>query len=139
LLLERGGIGQRSAPRRLAELIVRNAAPQKERQPRSQIEIAEAIDGSRGRARRLALDAKEEARRGQDPFDPALDAGGEAAACLAEALAKAGLSCSVELDERLHVRLGDGPPIRARRDRRQDLSRTGLFLGGGRACRAEAR
>ena len=40
---------QRAAPRRIEQLIVRNAAPQEERQPRRQLEIAQAERGARRR------------------------------------------------------------------------------------------
>ena len=49
LLLEHGRIAQRSAHRRVQQLVVRNAAPQEERQPRREVEIAEAIRRRRRR------------------------------------------------------------------------------------------
>src|SRR5438093_690460 len=75
LLLQRRGIVQLSASRRLPQLVVRNAAPEKERQPRRQIEIAEAIGGACRQACGLAFHAEQETRSSQNPLDPALDAG----------------------------------------------------------------
>ena len=44
------------------QLVVRNAAPEEERQPRRELEIADAVGAARRDAGRLALDAEEELR-----------------------------------------------------------------------------
>jgi len=65
--------------RRVSQLVVGDAAPEKERQPRRQVQIAEAIGGSGRQPFGLMFDAEEETRSGQDALDPALDAGIETA------------------------------------------------------------
>ena len=75
-----------------------------------------------GDVRRLALDAEQEARRGQDPLEAALDAGLEAAV---------GSARLVEPEQRLDVRVGHRPAIGRARQRRENLLRARLF-GGAR-------
>ena len=58
-----------------SSVLVRDAAPQEERQPRGQLEVADAMDAARHRAGRIALDAEDEPRAGEDALQPALDAG----------------------------------------------------------------
>jgi hypothetical protein len=65
---------QGASNRRLSQLVVGDAAPQKEREPRRQIQIAEAIGRSGRGACRPVFDAKK-ARRGEDALDSALNAG----------------------------------------------------------------
>ena len=120
LLLQLRRIAQPSANRRLSQVVVRNAAPEEERQPRREVHIADAIGGAGRRRCGLALDAEEEARSGQDALEPSLDAGVEAVC----------RTLPIETEERLHVALGDRPPIGARRERRQNLS-CARFLGRG--------
>ena len=51
LLLQHGGVLQSASLRKLEQLIVGNAAPQEERQPRGQLEIADRVGLARRRAR----------------------------------------------------------------------------------------
>ena len=111
------------------KLVVRDTAPEEERQARRQLEVADAVVGVRRRARRVPLDAEEELRADQQPADRHLDAGVEAAA-VAAAL--------VEVDQTVHVLTVDRPAERAPREGREDVPRArGLFIdrraGGGPA------
>src|SRR6185295_19802777 len=73
LLLERRRIAQLAAYRRLPQFVVRHAAPEEERETRREIEIAQAIRGARRDAGGFTFDAEEEARRGENPLDAALN------------------------------------------------------------------
>ena len=72
----RASPGPSSAPRRrhVEQLVVRDAAPQEERQPRRQLEIAEPVRGARRDVGRLALEAEEELRIDEHARQRALDA-----------------------------------------------------------------
>src|SRR6185312_16425007 len=75
LLLEYGGILQ---PARLVqEFVVRNGAPEEERQARREFEAAEPVRRSGGEIRGGVLDAEQKAGGGKNAFEPHLDAGVE--------------------------------------------------------------
>ncbi len=109
------------ANRRRSQLVVWNAAPEKERQPRGQVEIADAIGRTRSHACRLAFDAKQKAGSREDALESALDTGIETT------LAAAG---SVKTEQRGEVGVAHRTPIGARRERRQDLFRARFFRRG---------
>ena len=104
----------RACPRvaSVEQLVVGNAAPEEERQPRRQLEIADpdatpaaAAGGSRStRNRNSGLTST--------PLERALDARLEAAV---------GAARLVERQQRLQIRRRDRPPVGAPRQRRQDL------------------
>src|SRR5690606_27530638 len=66
--------------RRLAQLVVGNAAPQEERQPRRQLEIGQPKRRPGRGVGRLAFEAEEELRIDEDAREPALNAGLERSA-----------------------------------------------------------
>ena len=65
--------------RRVEQLVVRNAAPQEERQARGEFQVADAIGGIRRDAGRILLDAEQELRTHQHRAQRHLDAGVETA------------------------------------------------------------
>ena len=107
------------------QLVVGNAAPEEERQPRRQLEIAEAIGGARRHAGRVALDAEQELRAGEDAAQRQLDA--------------ARRTCPPPCGRARRTRAArcrsasrDGAAVGAARERRQDLPRARRFVGRGR-------
>ena len=76
------------------QLVVRNAAPQEERQPRRELDVAQPMDGAGRDVRRILLDAEQEVRDRQHALERALDAAVEAAA---------GASLVVERQQRVDV------------------------------------
>ena len=54
------------------QFVVRNAAPEEERQPRRELEIADAIGGVRRDAGRVLFDAEQELRAHQDGAQSAI-------------------------------------------------------------------
>ncbi len=68
VLAELAGLGQAKQP------IVRNTAPQKERQPRSQIQIADAVGGPRCQSGRRGFPTIDELRIGEHALHDRLDA-----------------------------------------------------------------
>ena len=65
---------QLSLLRSREQLFVGNAAPQEERQPRGELEVANPIGGARGRFRSVAFDAEEELRIDENAGQRLLDA-----------------------------------------------------------------
>ncbi len=72
------GVLQSSARRGVEQLVVRDAAPEEERQPRGELEIGQPVRGTSGDARGIALGAEEEVGIDQNPLERELDAGIEA-------------------------------------------------------------
>ena len=60
--------------RDVEQFLVRNAAPQEERQARRQLEVVEAIRRPGQPVRRIVLDTEHELRAGENPLQRALDA-----------------------------------------------------------------
>ena len=106
------GLARACRARQRQQSLVRDAAPQEERQSRRQLEIADAVHGARRRRRRVALDAEEELGIREDALQRHPDAAVEVAALLPPAV--------VERDQRLNIRVGDGPAVGAARQRGQD-------------------
>src|SRR5690606_33674095 len=105
------------------ELVVRNAAPHEEREPRRELEIRDAVDLADRDVLGLALEAVQEARARQEPRQRVLDADLEAAALVpAEPVERHQL---VELVGRR------GMAVRARREARQDFLRADRLLARG--------
>ena len=109
---------------RSQQLVVGNAAPQEERQPRRQLQVADAMNRSRRRARRIVFSAEDEFR------DRPASAGSRPGSRSRNHRARA--SAVVELEQRLEVRLTGRSPIGAARQRRKDPSRTRPFHGPAR-------
>ena len=85
LLLEHRRLAQLALRGERQQLVVRNAAPQEERQPRRQLEIGDA----RRRRRRRGLGAEQELRVRQDQAQAVLDAGFERALLPAASIERA--------------------------------------------------
>ena len=75
------GVAERAVAADLQQLLIRQRAPQEERQPRREIDVGDAIAAVAG-LRRL-LDAEHEARVGEDPLDAEPDPVVEVAAVVA--------------------------------------------------------
>ena len=93
------------------ELIVRNAAPQEERETRGQLQVAHSICGAGLGIRWIALDSEQELRIDEKALDSALNAGVE---CSRSARAPA---FAIEANQRLDIALGDRTPIGTTRER----------------------
>ena len=78
LRAEHRGLAQLASLGGRQQLIVGNAAPQKERQPRRELEVADAIRRSGRGVRRIALDAEQELGADEQAPYRALDARVEA-------------------------------------------------------------
>src|SRR6185503_11363908 len=114
LLLEHGGLAQAIAARELEQLVVRDAAPKEEREPRRELVVVERIAALR-RSGRVALEAEHELRARQDSLQPGLDT-------LLETAFRVALR--VEIHEHGNVLRGRRLAIRAIRERGQNLTRT---------------
>ena len=75
LPLAHGRILQPPARRRLQQLVVRDAAPEKEGQARRQLDVADAIHRARRQVRRVGLDPEHEVGTRQDELQRRLNAG----------------------------------------------------------------
>ena len=127
-------VAQPAALRDVEELVVRNAAPEEERQAGGQIEIGDGVVRIRRDVPRPLLDAVEEARRDQQlpqgPLDPRVEPRIEARRVPAVA---------VRGQQEVQLRLARRPPIGAPRQRREDLRRAGpLVLRRRRPAREDA-
>ena len=96
LLFEHGGLPQGATLRGIQQLVVRNAAPEEEREARGQREVVDPVVRLRRDAVRIHLDAEEETRRDQETPKGHLDA------LLERAVRAAGL---VEGHQLRHVRV----------------------------------
>src|SRR5439155_23083099 len=94
LLLEDAGVFQASGDRAVEKFLVGNTAPQKKRQTRSQLEVAQRIDSTWPHVSWIGFEPEQKIWSDEDPFDSRLNAR------LETSLAAAGF---VELDERLDV------------------------------------
>ena len=113
-ILERGASGH------VEERVVGNAAPQEKRQPRGQLEVADAVDGRPRFAGRVRLDTEQEPRADKESFQRKLDARLEAS-CGAAGL--------IEAQQGPDVFLRDRPTIGTARERGKDLSDARFVLG----------
>src|SRR6266850_3701616 len=85
------------------------------------MEVVQTIDRAGLRIGRLALDAKEEAWRRQNPLETALNAGVEI---------RSGSAFLVEIKQCLDILLGHGPSIGSLRQGRKNLPCARLFRCG---------
>ena len=99
-------------PASVEQLVVRNAAPEEERQTRGELEIADAVARRRARRSRIALDAEQELRAGEQTLERQLDAG-------LERCRRRGQLRRTEQRAEI-VAVVDGPPIGAPRERVED-------------------
>ena len=120
LLFQDFRIAKLAAAGHFEQLVVRDAAPQKERQPGGKLEVADAIDRRSAIVhRRLALYSEQELGAHQQPFDRALYGD-------LEIFFRARLLIYGE--ERLNIRFGNRPSERAPRKRRKDRFRAPIFI-----------
>ena len=112
LLLQNLGLLQLAGGGDVQQLVVGDAAPQKERKARGQLEIADRVNGSGSRARRIALDAIEKLRTDQQAFESPLDAEIEVPFLAAVV---------VEREQRGDIGIGYGTAISPARQGRKNL------------------
>jgi hypothetical protein len=114
------------------QLIVWDAAPQEERQPRGEIGVADAIGLTDSQRGRFVFRAVHESWRDENARQCLLDAGVEVGRLAA------GL---IEVHERRELGCAHRPSVRAARERREDRSRTSVFarVDAGRASTRPAR
>ena len=105
------------------QLVIRDAAPQEERQPRGEIEIGDAVRLTGRDARRFLLGTHEEIGTREQTTQRQLNPFVEGSI---------GAPLLVEVDQRADLRLRDGAAIRATCDAAENLASTDLFLRRGR-------
>ena len=120
LAFEHRRLAQLTLNRRVEQFIVRNAAPDKEREPRRQIQIRQAIHGTRRGIRWILFDTEEKVRAGEDRAKRHFDAGFETARRFA---------LLIELRQHLHFGSGHGTPKRTPRQSGNHLLRAAVFIG----------
>ena len=120
LPLEDRRVLQLAAHRHVEQFVVRNAAPEEERQTRRELDIGDAIRRACREMCRIDLDAEEEVGSDQHALERRLD----------RLIERPGPSARpVELDQRLHVVVGHRTPIGAACQRRKDSLRARLLAG----------
>jgi hypothetical protein len=118
LLFERCGISQRAVGRHIDQLVVRDAAPEEERQTGGQLEIADVVRAVRLKVLWIPLDAEQELRAHEQASERHLDPRREV---------PRGPAFVVEAEQQLEVRVGDRPPICPTSQGRENLIRTCNF------------
>ena len=111
LRLENRGVFQFRPSRQIQKFIVRNAAPEEERETGGQLQVAQSICGAGLGICWVALDSEQELRIDEKALDSALNAGVE---CSRSARA---LAFAIEANQRLDIALGDRTPIGTTRER----------------------
>src|SRR5207247_6395486 len=111
LLGQHAGILELAGRREVEQLVVRNAAPEEEGQPRSQLEVAQPVWGPGFHVDGLALEPDQELWRRQQRLERALDPAVEVAL---------GAPFLVESHERRHAVLDDRTAIRPARQGGED-------------------
>src|SRR5262249_35710304 len=121
LVLQRAALGYAQ------QLVVGNAAPEEEGQPRGKLEIAHRIPGTAGHAA-LLLEAEQELRARQDASNRHLNASVEPS-----------LRAPLLPERKQHgqIRLAERAPIRAASEPREDPRRTVALLGCRRGATDE--
>ena len=119
LSLQHGGVAQPPLLGQRQQLVVRDAAPQEERQPRREVDVGNPVRRPGLDSVRVALDAQQELGRDEQRFQRPLDAGFEAALFV---------SGRVRQQQRVHVGAGDRPAEGAARQIRQDLPGARFFI-----------
>ena len=125
LRLEHRRIAEGAVDGAVEQLVVRDAAPQEERQARGQLQVADAVGRAGRGVRRIALDAEEELGADEQPLEGALDAPVEAAL---------GAALLVERQQQVEVGPGHRSAVGAAGQGREDLARARLGRGS-RRCR----
>ncbi len=115
LLLDDGRFAQAAGDRQVQQFVVRDAAPEEEREPRRQLDVVDAIGGARRDVAGILFDSIEEPRADQEEGQRAFDALIERASSRALLL--------IEAEKPRRLGLVDRSAIRAARDRRENRSR----------------
>ena len=121
LPLEHRRLVQLAARRHVEQLVVRDAAPEEERQPRRQLEIADAIRRVRRDAGRILLDAEQELRAHQHGGQRHLDAASKSSV-------RARLP--IELERPVQVGVGHRPPVGPPHQRARICLAARVFVAG---------
>src|SRR5690606_24982961 len=108
------------------QLVVGNAAPQEEREPRRELEVAHSVGGPRGHVGRIVLETEEELRAREQTLERDLNTALESAL---------GASPFVEQQQALEILFRVGTAVRPARERRQNLDRAAELGGGVRVRR----
>ena len=130
LLLEHAGVPQLPFHRDVQQLVVRDAAPQEERQPRRQFEVADTVGGAASGVGRIDLDPVQELGADQQALERTLDA------ALEPALRPPFFE---ERKERRHVLVGHRAAVGAACQRREDRPRARDLTRGCRVPRPRRR
>ena len=115
-----GLVGELAALRDRKQLVVWDAAPHEEREPRGELEVSDPVYAARIGSRRIVFRAEDEIRRHQDLLQRQSHAGFEAATLRAHL---------IERGELRHVLVRHRPPIGTVSESREDLVRAGLLVG----------
>src|SRR5262249_3919426 len=110
---------QRAVRGELQQLVVGNRAPQKEREARRELEVADAVHRSRREAGWIVFDAERELRAREEPLQSRLNPGFEASLLAPH---------FVELVQSREVAVRHVAAIGATRERRDDAPGTGIFV-----------
>ena len=115
LPFEHLGLAQLAALGQVEQLVVRDAAPEEERQAGGELDVGDAVGRVRRDAGRVRLDAEEELRvhqhRAQGHLDPRVEV-------------PSGAGLPVQLHRLLEVRVGDRPPVGPAHERGEDVPGT---------------
>ena len=118
--LQHRRVAQAARPRCIEQHVVREAAPQKERQPRGELQVRQAVGRPRFGVDGVGDHPIEEVRIDQNPFEPPPDAHLEAVT-----LRPAGPE---NAEQCVEVGVGQRAPVRAAADRREYLGGAGLLV-----------
>ena len=130
LLREHRRVPQAALPGQREELVVRDAAPQEEGEPRGQRPVVQLVRRGRPDVPRVGLQPEQERRTDQHARQRALDAAVEAAAAA---------PVLVEVHQDAQLGVGGRPPEGPPRQRRHDPPRAGrLVAAAGRAADEDA-
>ena len=128
LLVQHGRVRQLPTGGHVEKLVIGDAAPQEERQPRRELDVGEAMDGCTRGVDRITLYTEEEIRADEQTHEGDLDAGFEVTLVT---------PAPVELHERIDVFGRGGAPIRAAGERRENRPRAGFVVIGRRLTRED--
>ena len=122
-MIENARIPQPPTDSGVEQFVVRDAAPEKERQTRGQLDVGETIGAPLSCFVGIGFYPKQEIGADENPLERGANAGVEVAI---------GSSALVKAQERLDILFGRRPPIRTSSQRREDLGRASLVrLDGG--------
>ena len=119
LLAQRRGLVELVVDGEREQLVVGDAAPEEERQPRGELDVAQPVDLAGRDVVGGALEAEHELGGRENSAQRHLDAGLEAALLATD---------GVEIHQRRQLLAVDGVAVRARRERLDDLPRARRFL-----------